>query len=751
MTRKKAYQLNTVAVIGNYLPRHCGIATFTTDLCEALAGNLGKSGRVLALAMDDIDGGYDYPERVKFQISANVQSDYLRAAEFLNVNQFDVAVLQHEYGIFGGKFGRHILLLISELRMPVLTTLHTVLADPNDDQRLIIKELAAHSERLIVMSRKAKQLLVENYDVKEGRVALIPHGIHDVPFVDPSFHKDQFDLEGKKVILTFGLLSPGKGIANMIDAMPGVVEKHPDAVYLVLGATHPHIKRESGDSYRIGLQQRAKRLGLEDHVIFHNRFVETKLLCEYIGAADVYVTPYKNEAQITSGTLAYALGAGKAVVSTPYWHAAELLDEDRGRLVPFGDSAALTAQIVALLDNDVERNAMRKRAYQYCRPMVWDQVAGSYRKLAGEVIEQRAKAPRPRVDARRIPKILEELPEVKLDHLRVMSDGTGMLQHAKYATPDRDHGYCTDDNARALIVTAMYRALRGDESVDVLIQTYLSFLLSAYDREHNRFRNFMGYERRWLEDAGSEDSHGRALWGLGKAVKYGPKGAVRDMATRLFADAMGAVEGFESPRSWAFATIGLQAYLEVYGGDAGARRLRALLADRFKERFTNHASEDWYWFEETVTYANAKIPHAMIMAGQWIPDGNTFDQGLNALKWLLEKQTGGNGCLSVIGNNGWLPRGGARAKFDQQPIEAMALAEACAEAYRATGDEEWLKQAQRCLEWFMGRNDLSVSLYDFATGGCSDGLNPNGANANQGAESTLAWLISLLSLMEILG
>ncbi len=752
MTRKKKeYGLNTVAVVGNYLPRQCGIATFTTDLCTAMAGHLGNSGRVLALAMDDVDGGYPYPERVKFQIRANMQTEYLRAAEFLNVNQFDVAILQHEYGIFGGRFGSHILLLIGELRMPVLTTLHTVLAEPNDEQRTIIKALGALSERLVVMSEKARALLVQNYDIEKSRVVLIPHGIHDVPFVDPSFHKDQFDLEGRKVILTFGLLSPGKGIESMIEAMPAVVEKYPEAVYLVLGATHPHVRREYGDSYRIGLQRLADRVGVADHVLFHSQFVDTELLCEYIGAADIYVTPYRNEAQITSGTLAYALGAGKAVVSTPYWHATELLADERGRLVPFNDSAALSGEINDLLGNDVERNAMRKRAYLYCRPMVWDQVAATYASLASEVIEQRSKSPRPRVNERSIPRMLKELPEVKVDHLRVMTDGTGMLQHAKYATPDRNHGYCTDDNARALIAASMYRVLLDDESMDESIQVYLGFVLHAYDYASRRFRNFMSYERNWLEEAGSEDSHGRALWGLGKAVKYAPKGAMRDMAIRLFADAMGVVEGFSSPRAWAFAMVGLQSYLEVYGGDAGARRLRVVLADRFKERFAGVADKEWYWFEDSVTYANAKIPQAMIMAGQWIPDGECFEHGLKGLRWLLDRQRGEKGGLSIIGNLGWLPRGGQRAKFDQQPIEAMALVEACVEAYRSTGDEVWLKDAQRCLEWFLGRNDLSVPLYDFTTGGCSDGLNPNGANANQGAESTLAWLISLLSLMEVLG
>jgi hypothetical protein len=357
----------------------------------------------------------------------------------------------------------------------------------------------------------------------------------------------------------------------------------------------------------------------------------------------------------------------------------------------------------------------------------------------------------PRAGARRVPKILEELPDVKLDHLRVMTDGTGILQHAKFGTPDRDHGYCTDDNARALIVASMYRALRADSSLERLVQVYLGFVLSAYDRRSRRFRNFMSYDRRWMEETGSEDSHGRALWGLGSAVKYASKGVVRDISTRLFSEALTVVEDFGSPRAWAFTMIGLQAYLEVYGGDAEARRLRVVLAERLRERFDAEASEEWYWFEDTVTYANAKIPHALIMAGQWIPDGRCFEHGLASLQWLLERQTADNGDLSIVGNNGWMPRGGGRAKFDQQPIEAMALVEACVEAYRSTGGEDWLRQAQRCLEWFLGRNELSVPLYDFASGGCSDGLNPNGASANQGAESTLAWLISLLSLMEVLG
>ncbi|MHC4661536.1 MAG: glycosyltransferase family 4 protein [Planctomycetota bacterium] len=748
--KKKKYEFNSVAVIGNYLPRLCGIATFTTDLCNALSEKLGNQGDVLALAMDDIAGGYSYPERVKFQLRANVQSDYLRAADFLNVYQFDVVILQHEFGIFGGKQGAHILHLLKHLRMPILTTLHTVLTEPTDEQRVIIHELAKYSERFVVMSNKARNILLDTFAIPELQIQLIPHGIPDVAFADPSFHKDQFGVEDRKVILSFGLLSPSKGIEHMIDAMPEILAEHPDAVYIILGATHPHVKMATGDAYRHGLLQKVSMLGLEDHVLFHNQFVSLEVLVQYLGAADIYVTPYISPAQVTSGALAYAVGSGKAVVSTPYWHAEELLAEKRGRLVPFGDPGAMAREISELLGNDLERNTIRKRAYQYARPMVWNEVARQYLELAVSALDRYISSPRPAQSEARTPKILDELPEVNLAHLRSLTDDTGMLQHANYSTPNRYHGYCVDDNARALIATSMYYDMRRDESVILLIHKYLAFLFHAFDRKTERFHNFMSYERTWLEKVGSEDSHARAIWGLGVGMKYAPNDAIRDMATRLFLEALSKVVTFSSPRAWAFILVGLHAYLDVYGGDAGVRRLRALLAEKLHNLFEN-TDETWPWCEETVTYANAKLPHALILSGQWIPDTKMHETGIKLLEWLLEQQTTPDGHLSVIGNSGWLTRGGIRSNFDQQPIDIMALVEACAEAFRSTGDRKWLVESRRGLAWFLGRNDLHAVLYDFKTAGCRDGLQPHGLNANQGAESTLAWLISLLTMFEILG
>ena len=699
-----------IAVIGNYLPRQCGIATFTTDLCDSIAGRLHKSGEHLkVVAMDDISKGYPYPDRVGFQVRANVQSDYIHAAEFLNVHEFDVAILQHEFGIFGGEDGCHIFHLIKNLRMPVIATLHTILKDPSAGQRAVIQELAKCTDSLIVMAHKARMLLNDSYGIEDSKIIFIPHGIPDVPFAGPgsdSF-RAQLGLTGRKIILTFGLLSPGKGIEVMLNAMPAIIERHPDVSYIVLGETHPHIIKDKGDSYRQRLYQQVSRLGIEDHVLFHNRFVDLETLTQYMTTTDIYVSPYLNEEQIVSGTLSYAVGMGAAVVSTPYWHAQELLAEGRGCLVPFNDPVVLAEKINHLLEHEDERNEIRKKGYQFSRSAVWKAVAGKYLNLCREVRERTVDQPIPQYAKRADTRILGGLPEINLQHMRVMTDGTGILQHAKYSIPDRTHGYCVDDNARALIVAAMYYSLHQDREVIPLIQTYLSFLHYSFNPENGRFRNFMSYDRRWLEEIGSDDSHGRSIWGLGVAIQHAPHDSIRNMAVRLFLDGLTVVEDFKSPRSWAFVILGLHAYMEVFGGDTTARRLRTLFAEKLFRLFQEGSHVDWLWCEDTLTYANAKLPHALILAGQWIPSPEMFKLGIDALTWLLEKQHAPEGHLSVIGNLNWHSRGGLTSNFDQQPIEVMGLIGACAAAFRATGEMKWLDQGHRCLGWFLGNNDLN--------------------------------------------
>ncbi len=737
-----------IALLGSYVPRQCGIATFTKDLRDALA-SAGEHVRTLVLAMDDIREGYTYPVEVQFQLRQAAKRDYVAAADLLNISRVDIAVVQHEYGIYGGPDSSHVLELMTNLRMPIITTLHTVLTEPSPGQAKVMREIARLSDRLVVMSHLAGRILHDVYDVPEDRIAFIPHGIPDVPFVDPTFYKDQFGLEGRTVLLTFGLLSPGKGIEIVIRALPQIVAKHPDLVYVVLGATHPNVFKQEGNAYRDSLELLAEKLGVKNNLVFHNRYVSLDELCGYIGAADVYVIPYLNKAQITSGTLAYAMGAGKAVVSTPFWYAEELLADGRGRLVPFGDPGALADTVVDLLDSDMERNAIRKRAYHYGRDMVWAQVGESYLRLAEEVLAMRRYAPQTPFFLRQRTSEDVALPDVSLAHVRALTDDTGICQHSLFSIPDRFHGYCTDDNARALMALLMHYDLYRDESVIPLVRTYLSFLHHAYNGEAGQFRNFMGYDRRWMEEVGSEDCQGRAIWALGIATALAPHEGLLNYSARLFQTTLTAAEHLESPRAWAFVLIGIHAYLRRFDGDTRVRRLRSDLAHRIFDQFKQNAAPDWPWPEDVLSYANAKLPHAMILSGQWLPDRDMVDAGLRALEWLLALQLRDDGTVSLIGNQGWMTRSGERAAFDQQPVDAMALVEACAEAYRCTQDPVWRSRAHQCLRWFLGNNDRQSIIYDHQTGGCRDGLGPMGASLNEGAESTLAWIIALLTVNDL--
>ena len=735
-----------IALIGNHLPRQCGIATFTTDLLAGLAEE-NPSSECWAVVMNDIPEGYRYPTQVRFEVNQRVLAEYRLAADFLNMNRVEVVCLQHEFGIFGGENGAHVMDLLGNLRMPVVTTLHTVLQSPSAGQLAVAKRVAQLSDRLVVMSQRAREILHEVYGVPEAKIVLIHHGIPNVPFVDPNYYKDQYGVEGRKVILTFGLLSPGKGIETMIEALPAVVAHHPEVVYIVLGATHPHVKKEQGESYRLSLQRKARELGIGDHLIFHNRFVDLKELCEFLGAVDIYATPYLNQEQIVSGTLAYALGSGKATIATPYWYAEEMLAEDRGRLVPFNNSAALAEQVNDLLDHEVERHAMRKRAYTFCREMIWKEVARRYLELFNEVKAERARSPRPVFLAKTMDAASRELPQPKLDHIIRLSDDVGILQHAKYIVPDRYHGYCTDDNARALIAVLMAREMIPNCDVTTnLACTYVSFLHHAFNEETGRFRNFMGYDRRWLEEVGSEDSHGRAVWGLGEAVALAESADIRDAAQAVFEKALPALTDFTFPRTWSFALGGIHTYLTRYSGDSEVRRIRETLADKLFEKFKQNASDEWPWIEDRLTYANGKIAQALILCGRHMDRAEMLQAGLRSLEWLMTVQTDPKGHFVPVGNNGWYPKRGTKARFDQQPIEALDMIEACREAYDATNDSKWVSHAQRCLEWFLGRNDLNAPLYNHKTGGCCDGLNADGPNRNQGAESTLVCFLSMLHL-----
>ena len=740
-----------IAIIGNYLPRRCGIATFTTDLCDALHSEYGAT-ELLALPVNDCEEGYTYPARVRFELSENNLASYRKASDFLNFNNIDLLCLQHEYGIFGGEAGAHILELLRRVQIPIATTLHTVLRDPNPAQRAVLEEIAALSDRMIVMSQHSAEILEEVFRVPADKIDLIPHGIPDLPFTDPSFYKDGFGTEGKDVLLTFGLLSPNKGIENVIQALPKILAHHTNVVYMISGVTHPHILRREGEKYRVYLQNLARNLGVEAHVIFRNRFVSPQEMVELIGAADIYITPYKHKAQVVSGTLAYALSAGKAIISTPYLHAIELLAGERGALVPFDEPDAIAQTTVELLDDDTARHAMRKRAYLYARDMVWSRVAQRYMKSFERIYNERQRNPRATYSARNTEKTLDRLPDINPDHILRMTDQTGIVEHAVFVVPNYPEGYTTDDNARALIVSILLEesgALAPLGSIG-LASRYLAFLWFAFDPTTKRFRNCLSYERQWQEAGGSEDSHGRAVWGLGTVLGRSRNAGWRGAAGRMFEQAIPAAVEFKSPRACAFALLGLEEYLASFPGDRAALRASDALANRLLQAYVAKQSEDWKWFESGLAYSNARLPQALIRSGMRAANDDMISVGLEALDWLMTIQRcESKGHFVPIGSQGFYSQDGEKARFDQQPVEAGAAVSACLEAYRATGKGRWRKQAWSAFNWFLGDNDLQIALYDPATGGCRDGLHPDRANENQGAESTLSFLMALLEMRKL--
>ncbi len=696
----------------------------------------------LVVAVNDRAEGYDYPERVRFEIDERDLQSYQRAAEYLNISQVDVVCVQHEFGIYGGKSGSHLLTLLRGLRMPVVTTLHTVLRSPNREQREVMEQLVEVSARLVVMTEMGRDLLREVYGVAAEKVALVAHGIPDVALTDPDLSKKQFGLDGRTVLLTFGLLSPGKGIEHVIDALPEIIEEHPKVTYVVLGATHPNLRKRDGEAYRLSLQRRAEARGVAEHVTFYDQFVSLEQLLEFIGATDLYVTPYLNEEQITSGTLAYAFGAGKAVVSTPYWHARELLADGRGMLVPFGDGGAIAGAVKTFLGDPELLRRTREEAHRLGRKMIWPRAAEHYvEAFAAACREAVVEVPDER------PYLL---PPLNLSHVVTLTDDTGILQHAVYTVPRYREGHTTDDNARAIILAYWLEETSGSEVLKIQTRAarYLAFLWEAFDWETGRFRNFYSYDRRWLDEPGASDvADARALWALGTALgRRGENEGFRALAKELFDRALPGAADFPSPRAWAFTLLAIHEYLRKNADDGAALELRSLLTAKLVDVYERVAGDGWCWFEEALAYDNAVMPHALILSGRWTPDKRALEIGLESLGWLAAVQTSEVGYFSPVGSNGFYPRGGERAQFDQQPLESQSMISACLEAHRLTGDERWWREARKAFEWFLGSNDLGVPLYDSATGGCRDGLHADRTNENQGAESTLAFHLSLAEM-----
>ncbi|WP_188964166.1 glycosyltransferase family 4 protein [Deinococcus aquiradiocola] len=728
-----AAPLRHVLLIGNHAPRQCGIATFTADVARALPVE-----RVSVVAMND-GHTYPYPPEVVFAIEQDALDEYVSGAERINALRPDVVCVQHEYGIYGGPAGAYLLTLLRGLDAPIVTTLHTVLETPSAEQRAVLEELCALSAGIVVMSARAVDILVRQ-GVPRGRVRLIHHGVPDLTG-DPATEKARLGVGERPLILTFGLIGRGKGLDTAVRALPDVVRAHPDALYLILGATHPHVLRHEGEAYREELLALARELGVQDNLRMDNRFVELDDLKRYLTAADVYLTPYPNPAQITSGTLAYAVGNGKAVVSTPYWYAEELLADGRGVLTPFGEPRAMGEALSALLSDPHARAGMGARAEVFGEAMRWPAVGAAYAEVFGQVQPRRhgrmgRRAARPA--------------QVQLTHLHAMTDGTGLFQHATGAVPNPHEGYTTDDNARALQLVCR---LPVSAAHLALARRYLSFLHYAIDEGSGVFRNFLSYDRRWLEARGAENAQARAVRALVVAALH-PEPLVSDAARELLRRSGRAGLGLESPRAQAILLLAVSdlhrspALLAEHGALLDAARGYALT---LASLHAASARPGWNWFEGYLSYANAELPHALIAFGQASGDTGSLTLGLSTLDWLHGQQRGPLG-----GPDGWTfwPvgcervyfRGEARPLWDGQPIEAAVSVAAYAAAYAAGAGEAWLQRAARALDWLTGDNLLGQPMLDAVTAGCRDGLHRHGPSINQGAESTVLLWDAVLDL-----
>ncbi len=736
---------DAIAFIATYLPRRCGIATFTSDLVAAVRGQVEGRLRTVVMAVDDPAEALSYPQEVQYTLNQHDNAEYVRAAEFLNYNNVRAVSVQHEFGIFGGRDGAYILDLLRELRCPIVTTFHTILQEPSESQRAVMAELVVLSSLLVVMSERAVRFMREVYDAPDRKIRLIHHGVPEIPLVETQSYKRQFEMSGREVILTFGLLNPGKGIEYALEALPPVVAEYPNLCYIILGATHPNIVKEYGESYRLGLQRLARNLGLQKNVLFNDRFVELAELCEFLKAADLYVTPYLNREQITSGTLAYALGAGKPIVSTRYWYAEELLAEGRGVLVDFKDSRRMGEALLSLLGNPAQVREMRANAYEFSRRMTWPEVGQRYLEAFREGISTaRVRASMPDVSMRHMLPITG-LPRPRLDHLCRLTDDTGLLQHARYSVPDRSHGYCTDDNARALVIASKYHDLFRVPEAERLLGTYLAFVGYA-QRGDGMFHNLVSYDRRFLDEIGTDDTYGRALWGLGYTTYRGPA-PYSNLAQEIFEKALFNLTALNL-RGRAHAILGLYYYLRRYpeAEDIVAKIDR--LAAAQMQQYERASGEDWPWFEGVVTYDNAVIPQSLFLGYEVTGKQQYREIAERSLDFILGICSHGD-HFSLVGNDGWHVRGTEPAAFDQQPIDAAGLVEACKVAFRLTGRREYLRYMRMAFDWFLGVNDLAEPLYNFKTGGCSDGLTAQGVSQNQGAESVLCYLLALLTLTEV--
>lgn len=742
----KADSTLNVGLIGNYIPRQCGIATFTSDVAMWVSAAMEHKSDVFVVAMNDRPEGYDYPPMVRFEVQASNPRDYPRAADFLNLSEIDVVCLQHEFGIFGGSRGIYITELLRDLRKPVVTTAHTVLPNPEPDRREAMVEVCKLSDAVIVMSQKSIDFLEEDYGVPREKVHMVHHGVPDMPFSSSDEYKPRWGLQNRTVLLTFGLLHPRKGIEHMIKALPPIVEQFPDVVYVVLGATHPPVKRREGEKYRFGLKKLARDLGVEDNVIFYDRFVSLEELTSFLASCDIYVTPYLDMNQIVSGTLAYALGLGKPTISTPYYYATEVLADGRGIIVPVGDDEALTQASLDLLSNPEKMTHMRHKAYALGHEMRWEVVSKQYVDLFERVLAGRKVAPLKAAEPRKAV-MLRDLPRPRLDHLARMTDHTGLISSAHFDIPDRASGYRTEDNALALAASVLAHVVADDAVSLALARTYLG-LMRYMQRADGSFHNLLHYDKSFADEVGGQECLGKSLEGLGITVALEEEEALVSFAKLMFDEALVDLD-LSFPRAMAYAACGCYHYLTRFPGASLAEAALGRMADGLMAAYESSSQEGWEWFEDELTYANGLMPRALFLAFRATRDERYREVATTSLEFLT-RTCFKDGYFDLVGDQGWYRRGGDRARFNQLPIEAASLTEAYVDAFMVTREGSYLELARAAFEWFLGRNALNKPLYDFALFACSDALMLQGVSPNMGAEATVHWLLSLLRVQTAL-
>lgn len=735
-----------IAYISTSLPNECGIATFNANLSNAINQHktISKDSFVIALSDSEKLDTYNYPSDVKYIIRQSNQKDYLRAADYINTSQVDACIIEHEFGIYGGESGLYLLTLMARINKPMVTILHTVLKQPTYIQQTIIQQIAKRSESIVVMSQKAIGFLTSIYQVPKDKIKYIEHGVPDLEPAKDNPIKKAFPFKDSKVLLTFGLISRGKGLETVVEALPEIVKRHPDVKYVVLGNTHPGVVKNAGEEYRDSLKRLAKKLNVENHLVFVNKFVDEQELHHYLSATDVYITPYLNEAQITSGTLSYAVGAGAAVISTPYWHAQELLAQKRGLLFDFKDSSQLAKMVNGLLEQPEELAELKYNAYQYGLTLRWPAIGKNYIKVLEKAIHEKQKA----ISENRNIIDVDAIPTFDLGHIRRLTDDTGIVQHAKYGIPNLKEGYCLDDNSRALIMALMaFEQYKSKEALD-LLPIYLSYI-QYMQKEDGNFRNFLSFNRNYLDEVGSEDSFGRTIWSLGYLINFAPNNSYKEFAVELFLKSVPHFSKLEHLRGVANTMIGVNHYLKANPHDETIVNELNQLAIPLVNAYKNNRDGEWHWFEQILTYDNALLPLALLCHYEISGDKQSLDIALEALEFLTDK-TLSFGFLNPVGNDGWLEKNKPMAQYDQQAIETMAMVLVYFKAYEVTKDEKYMHNLYQSYQWFLGENSLNLPLYDHETKGCADGLQNLGVNRNQGAESTLAYLISHLVVFKAL-